>query len=70
MTILNGGAEILSQWAFFALLLVFKSPAKPATIALLTASAVGFLALMSHLLVLDFPAGLLQDAVDMPWPFN
>ncbi len=68
MTFLVG--FVIAMAAFFALLLAFKSPAKPATIAIMTASSMGFLGFMSYLLVLDFPAGLLQDAVDMPWPFN
>ena len=68
MTLIAG--FVIAMAAFFVLLLVFKSQAKPATIAILTASAMGFLALMSHLLVLNFPAGFLQAAVEMPWPFN
>jgi hypothetical protein len=36
----------------------------------LTACALGFLAGMGHILSLNFPAGLLQDAVDLPYPFN
>ena len=61
---------VLAMAAFFVLFLRVKGRAKPFIIAVLTAAAVGFLALMSHLLVLNFPAGLLQAAVDMPWPLD
>jgi putative tricarboxylic transport membrane protein len=61
---------VLAMAAFFVLFLFIKGRAKPYVIAILTAAAVGFLALMSNLLVLSFPAGLLQRAIDMPWPLN
>jgi len=55
---------------FFAAFLHFKARAPVARNALLTASAVAFLAAMSYIFVLDFPRGLLQDLVEMPWPFG
>lgn len=61
---------VIAMAAFFVLFLVVKAKAGAVTVAVLTASAVGFLAMMSHLLVLSFPAGVLQYSVDMPWPFN
>jgi hypothetical protein len=33
-------------------------------------SAVGALSVMSYAFVLQFPTGVLQDLVEMPWPFN
>ncbi len=36
----------------------------------LTAAGIGFMMLMAGLLNRDFPPGLLQDAVDLPWPLK
>jgi putative tricarboxylic transport membrane protein len=55
---------------FFAAFLHVEARAPIARNALLTASAVLFLAAMSHLFVLDFPRGLLQELVEMPWPLR
>jgi len=55
---------------FFAAFLRFEARAPAWRNALLTASAVLFLAAMSHIFVLDFPRGLLQQVVEMPWPFR
>jgi len=55
---------------FFAAFLHLEARAPIARNALLTASAVAFLAAMSHLFVLDFPRGLLQELVEMPWPLR
>jgi putative tricarboxylic transport membrane protein len=55
---------------FFAAFLHLEARAPFARNALLTASAVAFLAAMSYIFVLDFPRGLLQELVDMPWPFR
>ena len=55
---------------FFAGFLHVEARAPVARNALLTASAVLFLAAMSHIFVLDFPRGLLQELVEMPWPLR
>jgi TctA family transporter len=55
---------------FFAAFLHFKARAPAGRNAVLTASAVLFLAAMSYLFVLDFPRGLLQGLLEMPWPFR
>jgi hypothetical protein len=55
---------------FFAAFLHFKARAPLRRNAVLTASAVLFLAAMSYIFVLDFPRGLLQELVDMPWPLR
>jgi TctA family transporter len=55
---------------FFAAFLHLEARAPIARNAVLTASAVVFLAAMSHLFVLDFPRGLLQELVEMPWPLR
>jgi TctA family transporter len=61
---------VLGLALFFAAFLHFKARAPAARNALLTASAVVFLAAMSHLFVLDFPRGVLQELVEMPWPLR
>jgi hypothetical protein len=61
---------VLGLAAFFAAFLHFKARAPVGRNALLTASAVLFLAAMSYLFVLDFPHGLLQELVEMPWPLR
>jgi hypothetical protein len=55
---------------FFAAFLHREARAGVARNALLTGSAVAFLAAMSYLFVLDFPRGLLQELVEMPWPLR
>ena len=55
---------------FFAAFLHFKARAPVLRNALLTASAVAFLTAMSYVFVLDFPRGLLQELVEMPWPLR
>jgi putative tricarboxylic transport membrane protein len=55
---------------FFAAFLHVEARASLGRNALLTASAVAFLAAMSYIFVLDFPRGLLQELVEMPWPFR
>ena len=37
---------------------------------ILTAAGIGFMCLMASLLNRDFPPGLLQDMVDLPWPLR
>jgi hypothetical protein len=61
---------VIGLAAFFAAFLHFKARANVARNALLTASAVLFLAAMSYLFVLDFPRGLLQELVELPWPLR
>ena len=61
---------VIAMAAFFALFLTVQARARRRTTAILTLSGIGFLAAMSHLLVLNFPEGFLQRAVQMPWPFN
>jgi hypothetical protein len=55
---------------FFALFLRVNARAPLRRNAVLTVSAVLFLAAMSYVFVLDFPRGYLQEAVQMPWPLR
>ena len=61
---------VIGLGLFFAVFLHVKAQAPAWRNALLTGSALAFLAAMSYIFVLDFPGGLLQEYVDMPWPFN
>ncbi|MCP5036838.1 MAG: tripartite tricarboxylate transporter permease, partial [Rhodobacteraceae bacterium] len=55
---------------FFLLFLRVKAQSSWGQTALLTAIAAGFLTTLAHVMVLDFPRGLLQDAVALPWPIG
>jgi putative tricarboxylic transport membrane protein len=55
---------------FFAVFLHIEARAPLWRNAILTASAMLFLIGMAYIFVLDFPGGLLQDLVEMPWPFR
>ena len=61
---------VIGLAVFFAAFLHFKARAPVGRSAILTASAVLFLSAMSYIFVLDFPRGLLQQVVEMPWPFR
>jgi putative tricarboxylic transport membrane protein len=61
---------VLAVALFLVVFLAVKSKATPLRIFTLTASAVAFLAFLSHMLVLRFPDGLLQALVSMPWPLD
>jgi hypothetical protein len=37
---------------------------------ILTAAAAGFILGIAYMLNLNFPAGLLQAQLDLPWPFR
>jgi len=55
---------------FFAVFLHMKAQASPLRNLILTGSAFLFLVAMSYFFVMDFPGGVLQELVDMPWPFR
>ena len=61
---------VIGLAAFFAAFLHLEARAPAWRNALLTASAVAFLATMSYIFVLDFPRGLLQELLALPWPFG
>ncbi len=60
----------IAMTLFFIAFLHFKAEATIGRIIVLTGAAMGFLAGMGHILSLNFPDGILQDLVDMPWPFK
>jgi hypothetical protein len=61
---------VIGLTLFFAAFLHFRARASAGRNAILTASAVVFLAAMSYIFVLDFPRGLLQELVELPWPLR
>jgi TctA family transporter len=61
---------VIGLAAFFAAFLHREARAPWWRNSLLTACALGFLAAMSHIFVLDFPRGLLQELFALPWPFG
>jgi putative tricarboxylic transport membrane protein len=61
---------ILAVAAFFVVFLRTKSEARWSSIFLMTAATIGVLSAMSYVFNLEFPSGLLQQLVPLPWPFN
>jgi putative tricarboxylic transport membrane protein len=57
-------------FAFITAFLRWKAKVAWHKSAMAASAAVALFALLSYLLVLDYPRGLLQRAVEMPWPFN
>ena len=55
---------------FFVAFLAVEARASARRILTLTACAAAFLVGMAWLFVLDFPRGLLQEAVRLPWPIG
>jgi putative tricarboxylic transport membrane protein len=56
--------------AFFILFLRVEAQASWVRTVVLTGAAASFLLVLADALVLDFPPGLLQDNVDLPWPIR
>ncbi|HEX5866148.1 MAG TPA: tripartite tricarboxylate transporter permease [Beijerinckiaceae bacterium] len=61
---------VLAIALFFVVFLKTKSDARWSSIALMTGATLGVLSALSYAFVLEFPSGLLQDIVPLPWPFN
>lgn len=61
---------LLAMGVFFVMFLRLKAAASwPKTLLLTTAALTGLIGL-AWTLVLDFPGGLLQDLIDLPWPLG
>ena len=56
--------------AFFILFLRGDARVSWARTVVLTGAAAAFLLVLADALVLDFPPGVLQDSVDLPWPIR
>jgi TctA family transporter len=61
---------VLGIFAFITVFLRVKAGVAWHKAALSASGAVAALSLLSHILVLDYPEGVLQRLVSMPWPFN
>lgn len=55
---------------FFPVFLFVRAKAGPVAVVLMTAGAAGFILLLAWALSLNFPSGMLQDMLDLPWPFR
>ena len=55
---------------FFAVFLRNRSEARWLSILIMAGAALGAMTMMAYTFTLQFPTGLLQDIVEMPWPFN
>ena len=60
----------LSIVGFFAVFLRVKTDASWGRIAAMTAGGVGFVTALAWIMVLDFPRGMLQDVLLLPWPIG
>ena len=56
--------------AFFIVFLRIKAELSWTRTLILTACGVGFLVFLANMMILDFPRGLLQEFVELPWPFG
>ncbi len=61
---------LIAITVFFIAFLRLKAGASWVRTLLLTILAVGGMSFLAWTLVLDFPGGLLQDLVDLPWPLG
>jgi TctA family transporter len=60
----------LAITGFFLIFLRARSDASWLRILILTSCGVGFITALSWIMVLDFPGGLLQHYVKLPWPLS
>jgi TctA family transporter len=61
---------LLAIVIFFIVFLRHQSDAKWSSILIMASSALGALVLLGWAFTLQFPEGVLQNVVAMPWPFN
>ncbi|KND17509.1 tricarboxylate transporter, partial [Pannonibacter phragmitetus] len=55
---------------FFPVFLIVRARAGLLATLLMTAGAAGVILTLAWALSLNFPSGMLQDAMDLPWPFR
>jgi len=69
-----GSVMLIGFWlaiiGFFLIFLRARSDASWTRIAVMTACGVGGITALSHVMVLDFPGGLLQYYFHLPWPLT
>ena len=61
---------VLALPVFFAMLIRRKSSASWGTVLALTGCGMGFILLVAKFARMDFPWGLLQYGVELPWPLG
>ena len=61
---------VLSVLTFFVLFLRTRANSSWQQTIILTTSALSFLIFLGWIMVLDYPAGLLQDMIELPWPIG
>ena len=61
---------LMSLVGFFMAFLYFEARLSWPRILLLTGLSTGFMVSLAKIMVLDFPPGLLQSLVELPWPFR
>ncbi|MEM8837801.1 MAG: tripartite tricarboxylate transporter permease, partial [Pseudomonadota bacterium] len=61
---------VIALAIFFVLFLSFRARVKPLQILLMMAGGISFLLVMGAVLNRSFPPGLLQSAVELPWPLS
>lgn len=61
---------IIASVLFFLMFLTGRARIHSLRALLLTGSAAGFIIFLAYVLNADFPSGLLQEYVELPWPFR
>jgi hypothetical protein len=61
---------VLGVFLYLCAFLRIKARVRWIPAVLGASGAIAVLSLLSHLLVFDYPAGLLQQLVELPWPLN
>jgi hypothetical protein len=61
---------VLGIFVYISVFLRVKARVAWSRAALAASGAIGVLALLSYVLVLDYPRGILQWFVELPWPLN
>ncbi len=61
---------ILALGVFLFSFMIWRAGKSPVFAAVYTAAGIAFICSMASLLNRDFPAGMLQSAVDLPWPLK
>jgi hypothetical protein len=61
---------VLAVAGFIFVFLTIKARLTPVGAAVGAASLVALLSILGHFLVLEYPGGVLQNFVAMPWPLN
>lgn len=61
---------VISIFVFFIVIMKNKTNLPNRKIIIISIAALTFMLMLSHFMVLDFPPGLLQYFMKLPWPLN